>query len=141
MRSLISLIAIAFSFVPLAVAGPFGPTTRSSRVARNPISSRQFQHSRALVDVCANIDLSLKFEDVPGADPGNLNDICLCLSAFPLDLGLYTDLQGLTSLLGGTGLDTLLQSFVRHDALLLTSQILTVSSKGQRTRYPVHLPR
>ena len=140
MRSLSSLIVIATSFVSLAFAGSFKPTP-SSRFAKGPLSSRQFQYPRGLFDTCSDIDLALVLESVIGVNLGNLGDICLCLSGFPLDLDLYTNLQVPASLLGGTALNSLLQKTVRHDVLLLISQILTVSSKGQRRRCQVHLPQ
>jgi len=120
MHSLSSLIVIATSFVSLAVAGPFNPTTPSSRFAKGPLSSRQFQYPRALFDVCSDIDLGSALESVIGVNLGNLGDICLCLSGFPLDLDLYTNLQVPASLLGGTTLNSLLQSLVKGDGAKCT---------------------
>ena len=131
MHGLSSLFVFALSFVSLAVAGPLNPTTPSSRLPKNLISSRQFHYKKALIDICADVDLSVLLDDVLGLDVSLLGDICLCLSAFPLNLDLNVDLQLLANVLGGTELDVLLRTLVRHDVLLLTSQILTVPFKDR----------
>ena len=142
MRSPTSLLVLVLSFISFAVSGPSHSTTHSSRLAKNPISSRQFHYPRTLVDVCADVDLSLLLDDVLGLKLGSLlGDICLCLSAFPLDLDLYADLQLLVSLLGETKVETLLQTFVRHDVLPFTLHSHGIVPKGRGQWRPVHLPR
>ena len=139
MRGSTSLLVSSLSFVSLVTSGPLRPT-HSSRFANNHISSRQFHYPRALVDVCADVDLSSILGGVLGLNHRSLlGDICLCLSAFPLDLTLDANLQPLVNLVGETGLETLLKTRVCHDLFLFVSRVLTVSFKGQGPRRPVYL--
>ena len=137
MRSPTSLLVFVLSVVSFAVSSPLHSVTHSSRLAKSPISSRQFHYPRALVDVCADIDLSLLVDDVLGLNL--LGDICLCLSAFPLDLSLDADLQLLVESLGQTEVEALLETSVRLGVLLFASHILTVSSQGREVWHPVYL--
>lgn len=108
MRGLTSLIVSVLSFVTLVVSGPLQSSTRSSRSAENHVSARQFHYPRALLDVCADVDLS----SVLGLDLGRLlGHVCLCLSAFPLDTDLDATLQLLVNNVGEANLKAL----VRHD--------------------------
>ncbi|KAF9652707.1 hypothetical protein BDM02DRAFT_3183394 [Thelephora ganbajun] len=121
MRSFNPLLVLILSFVSFVVSGPLHSTTHPSRFAKNPISSRQFHYPRALIDVCANIDLSVTLNDVLGLNLGSvLGDICLCLSAFPLNLDLYTDLQLLVNVLGETKLEALLKTLVEDNGTQCT---------------------
>ena len=108
MRGFTSLLVFILSFISLVVSGPLHSTTYSSR-----LTSRQFHYPRALVDVCAHVDLARI--EVLGLNLGNLGDICLCLSAFPLhlDMGVHHVDQA--------KLETLLKSSVRRGVLLLPS--------------------
>jgi len=128
MRSLNSLLILVLSFVSFVISGPLHSTTHSSRLAKNHVSSRQFHYPRALVDVCADVDLSLGLGDILRLNLGSLlGDICLCLSAFPLDLDAYADLKLIVDLLGETKVEALLKTLVRRNIPLFVLHILTVS--------------
>ena len=119
------------------VSGPSHSTIHSSRLARNPVSSRQFHYPRSLVDVCADVDLSLLLDDaLAGLKLSLLGDICLCLSAFPLDLDLYADLGLLVDVLGETEVEARLKTLVRYDLLPfnVVSHSHTIGSSPCRSR-------
>lgn len=132
MRSFNPLLVPILSFVTFVASGPLHSITHSSRHPANPISSRQFHYPRALADVCVKVDVALL--NVVGLNL--LSDTCLCLSAFPLNLGVNGKTQ--LSALGQT--ESGLKSFVRHAILLPALHILMVAAQGQEQRYPVHLP-
>ena len=131
MRSFTPLLVFILSFVSFVVSGPLHSNTHSSRLTKSYISSRQFHYPRALVDVCAGVDLSLALGDTLGLNLGSLTgDICLCLSAFPLDLDLDADIE------------TRLKSYVRNGVLLFAPRTLMclpkVEKSGTHCSYPDH---
>jgi len=119
MRSFTSLFVFALSFVALVVSTPLQSNTHSSRFAKNPISSRQFRYPRALADVCANVDVSLILDGA--LKLGSSGNICLCLSALPLNLDSNTNLQLLANLIGAGNVQAKLEALVRHDPLPFVS--------------------
>ena len=129
MRSFNPLLVSILSFITFVASGPLHPNTHSSRLAENPISSRQFHYPRTLIDVCANVDLSLLLNNVLGLNLGSLlGHSCLCLSAFPLDLKTDTHLEAVVNILGETKVEALLKNLVRCVAFLFTFPVLTLSS-------------
>ena len=142
MRSFTSFLVPALSFVSLVAASPLPSTTYPTHLTKNAISSRQYRYPRALVDVCADVDLSVIVDDLLGLDLGLLGDICLCLSAFPLKVDLDADVSLLSNLLGGidASVEALLHTAVRLYVLLI-SRILTLFPQGRRQRHPVYLSR
>ena len=103
MRGFTSLLLLLLSALSLTSARP-----RSSSSYTGPndvVARRQFHTPRALLDTCADIDLGVF---LPGlADV--LGHVCLCLSAFPLDLGLDVGLQTAVDLLGADELEARLK--------------------------------
>jgi hypothetical protein len=132
MRSFNPLLVIVLSFVSFVLSGPLQSSTHSSRLARNPISSRQFHYPRALVDICAEVDLSLPLTNVVGLNlRGVSGNICLCLSAFPLNLRTDSRLQVLAHVLGETQVDVILKSLVRHAIFRFPIRTLSPSFSGR----------
>ncbi|KAF9787828.1 hypothetical protein BJ322DRAFT_1105875 [Thelephora terrestris] len=120
MRSFNTLLVSTLSFVSLVASGPLHPNPHSSRLVANPISSRQFHHPRALVDVCAD----LRVIALPINIASLLDVTCLCLSAFPLGLDLY-QLTALGMTEAGVEVD-------------LQSLLLKVKDHGSQCTYPDH---
>ena len=128
MRSFNPLLVLILSFVSFVLSGPLHSSTHSARLAKNPISSRQFHYPRAeVVDVCANVNLALV--NVVGLNL--LGDICLCLSAFPLVLRTDSRLQLAAHTLGETKADVLLRSLVRRIILRFPIFNLNLCFLGQ----------
>lgn len=141
MRSFNPFLVLILSFLTFAASSPLHPITHSSRLTKNSLSSRQFHYPRTIVDVCANVDLSLIFGGIAGLDVlGLFGNMCLCLSAFPLDLDIHAGLALPVKNLGQTKVQSLLQNCVRHAVFLVTFHILTVSSQGREEGYPVYIP-
>jgi len=101
--------------------GPYIPhTVRARDVNVSPnatVSLHQYHAPRALLDVCANINLNVLENlhlDLLGLPLGALVDldICLCLSLFPLILTTDVQLEALIPLLGIDKLTTLLTAAI-----------------------------
>jgi hypothetical protein len=114
-------LAIGTSAAPATPVAPT-PATAASRL----LSSRQHVSPRALVDVCASLDIKAL------ASIGSLAssllgvDICLCLSAFPLKLSTNVGSRALLDLLGG------------QDVVETKLKALINSQHGHTCTYPPH---
>jgi hypothetical protein len=101
------------------------PTVRStSDPAAALIASRQHHASRALADVCVSLDAGLLGDIglLASTILGAKLDLCLCLSAFPLDVHADARLGVLASLIGGAAkTNAALQALVRSLVIYLPS--------------------
>ena len=142
MRSFNPLLALILSFAALVASGPLHSNTHSSRFAGNPISSRQFHYPRALVDICAEVNLSAILGDVVGLlNLGGLfGDICLCLSALPLDLDFNANLKLSGNTPNQAQVQALVKNFVCYSVFLFIFRILTPYFQGRQSRHPVYIP-
>jgi hypothetical protein len=118
MRLTHTFICASLSFLQLTSALHSHALRHKPR--QNPVSiaRRQYHAPRALLDVCAYLDLDLGIElDLLGIDLNNPLHIqlCLCLSALPLYLDITTDVSLLTAIgiLGKDEVLVRLRSIVR----------------------------
>ena len=140
MRSFNPLLVLILSFVPFVLSFP----SPSSRLAKNQISSRQFHYPRTLIDICANIDLSLLLPDVLGLNLGS--STCLCLSAFPLDLSVDSHTKLAAKNIDPIQLDLQMRRLVRHFSFLFTLPslmlfvffVFKVQNSGTQCTFPDH---
>ena len=146
MRGFNPLIVLILSFVSFVASGRLHSNARSSRLPKGPVSSRQFHYPRALVDVCAHVDLSLLANVLGLLQASGLGQICLCLSAFPLDLTADARLGLLVKSLGQAKAQATLKDLVCPTVFLSPSTFsrcfLQVAGRGSHCAYPDHaLPK
>ena len=132
MRLTHTFICASLSFLQLTSALHSHALRHKPR--QNPVSiaRRQYHAPRALLDVCAYLDLDLGIElDLLGIDLNNPLHIqlCLCLSALPLYLDITTDVSLLTAIdiLGKDEVLIRLRSIVRF-IIFLTACVLNLCS-------------
>jgi hypothetical protein len=109
MRNFISFVLLSLSvlYFSFALARPRSLTHGSA------ISKRQHHVPRTLVDVCADLDLAVLANNLLGIDVGDVyGRVCLCLSAFPLDLEAFVGLKAIVDLLGPDEVQALLWALV-----------------------------
>lgn len=99
-------------------------------VAR-PSALRHHHQPRALIDVCAYIDADLVINKLgvlgllPNVASAVANlDLCLCASAFPLNIQDYTSLSALASILGDDTVTALLTALVSRLTFLLPMLVI-----------------
>ncbi|KAL4266294.1 hypothetical protein AB1N83_003598 [Pleurotus pulmonarius] len=112
------LLFSLFSLILPSIASSLD-NNHSPRASRT-IAARQHRPKRALLDVCAYVDLSVLH--LLGIDLDL--KLCLCLSALPLTLQTNLQLKALVSLLG------------EDKALKLLTKLIT--NLGQQCQYPPH---
>lgn len=76
MRGFTSLVLLCLSVLPFS----FAAARSRSHNSENAISRRQHHVPRALVDICASLDLGILANNVAGLDVGDVfGHVCLCL--------------------------------------------------------------
>lgn len=135
MRGFTSLVLLSLSVFNFS----FAVARSRSHAGDNAIARRQHHVPRALIDVCASVDLAILANNVLGIDVGDVfGHVCLCLSAFPLDLEAYVGLKVIVDLLGADEVEALLKVLVCSPSIVPDN--LPTSFTDWKFWSPVHLP-